>query len=306
MKYNFFTQRHLFVTLCAMVLVFTGCIKEDMDDCKYYTVQLKVENLNGDDITESGIVSEATLFVFDADNKYLDKVLVNAETIRNRKFIELDYPSSSKLNIVAWGGLAGQNQDVTEAQIISDLQVNLQKQGSIANSPDSLYHGTKTVLTRASEGQTINQEIIIRKKVGTVQVRTIGIEYANIPARTKAGGVDPGDFTYLVDKTPGGFDYQGNVIGDSVQYAPEPFVEETTGYLETEKSNVIPSDKIGVSLQGNGKEIYNRNTDDKGDPFKVEAGDDLLVVVQLGEDGNVVSVRSYVRKWGESGQEEEL
>lgn len=306
MKYNFFTQRHLFVTLCAMVLVFTGCIKEDMDDCKYYTVQLKVENLKGGDITESGIVSEATLFIFDADNKYLDKVSVNAETIRNRDFIELDYPSSSKLNVVAWGGLAGQNQDVTDAQIISDLQVNLQKEGNIANSPDSLYHGTKTVLTRSSEGQTINQEIVIRKKVGSVQVRTIGIEYANVP--TKAGeGVDPDNFTYIVDKTPSGFDYQGNEIGDSVSYSPEPFVEETTGYLETAKSNVIPSDKIGVSLKGSdGKEIYYVDKDNDNEPLKVDVGEDRLIIVQLGEDGNVVSVKSYVRNWGESGQEEEL
>lgn len=306
MKYNFFTQRHLFVTLCAMVLVFTGCIKEDMDDCKYYTVQLKVENQNGGDITESGIVSEATLFVFDANNKYLDKVLVNAETIKNRRYIELDYPSSSQLNVVAWGGLSGQNQDVTEAQIISDLQVNLQKQGNIANSPDSLYHGTKTVITRASEGQTIHQEIVIRKKVGSVQVRTIGIEYVNAPVSKAGESVNPNDFTYIVDKTPSGFDYQGLTIGDSVSYSPEPIIAETTGYLETEKSNVIPSDKIGVSLQGNGVEIYNRDVDDDGKPFKVEAGDDLLIVVRLGEDGNVVSVKSYVRKWGESGQEEEL
>lgn len=307
MKYNFFTQRNLFVAFCAMALAFTGCIKEEMGDCKYYALRLKVENTKGGDITESGIVSEATLFIFDENNKFLDKVLLDDKAIKSRKSIELDYPSSAKLNVVAWAGLAGERQNVTDAKLISDLEVNLKKDGTIASSPDSLYYGIKTnVITRSSEGQTINQEIVIRKKIGSVQVRTVGIEYARVPASKAGNGtVSPDDFSYIVDRTPSGFDYQGNMIGDSVSYSPAPFINET-GYLETDKANVIPADNISASLMSKGTQIYNVSKNDKGESFNVGVDENLLIVVQLGEDGNVLSVKSSVRAWGDTDQEEEL
>ena len=52
MKHILFTKKLLLLAMVLLGISTTGCIKEDLDEC--YTLKLKVENIKGDDITESG------------------------------------------------------------------------------------------------------------------------------------------------------------------------------------------------------------------------------------------------------------
>ena len=55
------TKKGLFLALVAVMVLATGCIKEDLDEC--YKLTLKVVNHKGDDITALSVVSEAKLFI---------------------------------------------------------------------------------------------------------------------------------------------------------------------------------------------------------------------------------------------------
>ena len=94
------TKKVLFLALVAVTVFATGCIKEDLDEC--YKLTLKVVNHKGDDITALSVVSEAKLFIYDNNSKLLDTRDLNDAFIRGKETIELNYPESSKLHLIAW------------------------------------------------------------------------------------------------------------------------------------------------------------------------------------------------------------
>ena len=112
------TKKVLFLALVAVTVFATGCIKEDLDEC--YKLTLKVVNHKGDDITALSVVSEAKLFIYDNNSKLLDTRDLNDAFIRGKETIELNYPESSKLHLIAWGNLKG-HQDVNEATKAEDF-----------------------------------------------------------------------------------------------------------------------------------------------------------------------------------------
>lgn len=300
MQHRLNTSKRLFLSLFAIALFGASCIKEDMGDCKYYTLKLVVQNLKGDDITENTPVADATIFIFDQEGKFLEEVKMDEKSIKSRKTIELNYPAASKLQIVAWGGIAGEKQNVPVIENISDLEITLKKESigfedEIAQSPDNLYHGTQTIATRASEGTTVENTVVIRQKVGSYIVTGSGFN----TAATKASG---DNYEFYVRRTPSGINAQGISIGDSVSYKPEPNI--IAGAFTTQEANLLPSDKISLDVYKNG-EFY-RNVD-KGDggAFRVGPGDQANIVVILGQDGEITAKFS-IRPWGEANQDEEL
>ncbi|MFQ6927365.1 MAG: FimB/Mfa2 family fimbrial subunit [Parabacteroides merdae] len=120
---------------------------EDLDEC--YKLTLKVVNHKGDDITALSVVSEAKLFIYDNNSKLLDTRDLNDAFIRGKETIELNYPESSKLHLIAWGNLKG-HQDVNEATKAEDFAVSLKSEGEIAQSPDSIFFGDIDVTVRGT------------------------------------------------------------------------------------------------------------------------------------------------------------
>ena len=84
-------------TIVLLLLIWgqTSCIREGLQECEeVYFITIKVvDMLTGEDITASGEVSHAILFVFDADEQY------RSEPTRTRSGKEYRYPSLSKIRI---------------------------------------------------------------------------------------------------------------------------------------------------------------------------------------------------------------
>lgn len=117
MKHILFTKKLLLLAVALLGISTTGCIKEDLDEC--YTLKLKVENIKGDDITESGWMESTNLYIFDENLNYLETRSLDKNFIRSRNEIVLDgYTADRSLRIVAWGNVnaLGENQTVSEAQ----------------------------------------------------------------------------------------------------------------------------------------------------------------------------------------------
>ncbi len=305
MKYKLVTKKSLFLMFAVFAMFATSCIKDDLAEC--YKLTLKVERLNkGEvvDITALGEVSDATLYIFDANKNFLESRKVDKEFITSRKEITLDnYPETTTLYLVAWGNLEGGNQNITQPKNMDDLKVQLKSADGYAQSPDSLYYGSKEVTTLGSGVTGGNGEVIIRQKTGTYTITTVGLSNG-----LKAYGLkSASDFDFYINQTLDTYDNSGKLGGDSVAYNPEGQYDAaqewlTTGVIDDShfggKQNSFAGENLGVRIaSADGKIDRTAYTDDEGKPFEIPEAGRLDVRILFGEDGNI-SFRAQITRWG--------
>lgn len=301
MKYKSFTKKHLVMAALLTMSLFTvGCVDEDFDEC--YKLTLKVENVNGEDITESGDVSETDLYVFDENLNFLEKRSLDDAFIKSRANIVLNYPASTKLCIVAWGNTAGKNETVSQDQLIENLKVMLKASNSLAQSPDNLYYGAQLVTTKGDGNITGNDTIVIHPKVGRITVRTEGLQYAL--KRLKSEGIRATEAPqFYMNNTLSGYNYSGTLIGDSVYYNPDA-TWSTNGnerYTPVAK-NTAAGTHLTFSVDVGKVTLGSVSIDDTGTPLATVEGKQTDVVIIFNEEGVLVSAHATVRPWGEVDQ----
>lgn len=299
MKCIYFKKQRLLFVLCALTVFTTGCINDFLSECKYdkYSLTVKVVNAKGDDITPQSPVNEATLFVFDEQGVFVDSVHVDKATITSRTPIELDYPADAKLTVVGWGGLSGGNQEITaltSKTTLQDFNVSLFKNAGIAEAPDRLYHGLEEITTRAGE-LTADHEVVISPKVSYTHLNTVNFHYY-LESKGLRSKADAGELNYILTRTPSKFDYKGNMGGDSVSYNPP--AEMMVGEFVADSSHIVPNESFGLSLYDDGKLIGSRSLDDDNKPFRVGVDSILLIQIEFGKDGTIISAKTAVRPWG--------
>lgn len=296
MKHISSTKQGLWIALIAWVILAAGCIKEELDAC--YKLRLKVER-KGNDITSSGYVSNASLYIFDEKLNYLETRRLDKDFIVARKVIELPYPENRKLNIVAWGNETNGRQDITEAERIEEFKVMLKSQNGLAQTPDSLYYGIKQVVTKAGGIADADAEIVIRPKVGTFKVQTSGLEYKLRSLGMKAAG----EMDFNMDRTLSGFDYQGKLIGDSVYYVPRSgWNDSQKEWITPEEETMCAGENLKVKLNmgdltlGTATEAIDSQTGEIG-PIKCREGELTEVIIEFAPDGSL-SARMRITPWG--------
>lgn len=281
----------LFIIISVLGLgLVTGCVKEDLDAC--YQVVIKVVNLNGDEITGSGEVSHATLFVFDHDSTFLESVAVDRDAIVNKRPVVLDYPVDRPLHLVAFGGTVPleTKQEVpqlTGADKMSDLKVRMKESNSIAVPPDDLFSGVEDVTISKSDFRTY--EVVIRKKVTKVIVRTEG--FSHIPTKAVEG------YSFRVLDVPGGFDYQGKGLEETAVYNPDYRLITEKNVLLSDTSNVVPDKRIYAEFTRPDGTTDRVEADDENEPFIPKLGENLTIVFVYGPNGTL-SCRTEVTPWG--------
>lgn len=306
MKHTFFSNKWLILFLFAAAFGGTSCIKEDLDTC--YRLVVTVWNNNGDEITEAGDVQEAALFIFDENEKFLEKVMVDRSTIQSRQAMELNYPAGRQLKIVGWGGTLSLDKrqkfsELGPGSTIQDLKMTVltQNDGN-ATPPDKLYYGTKLVDTK-SGGEGPVYEVPIREKMSRVMVATEGFQYVyrnGAPqnrsiAGTKAGALD--GYEVYVKRVPGGCDYKGENLADEAVYNPDKELDDT-GELASTVSNFLPSNTIQAQISRPDGTTDVRDTDDDGQPFQPVVGQTLVIRLIYSPQGTLVSCKTEIRPWG--------
>lgn len=305
MKHISFIKRNLILAFGAFVFLGTGCIKESLDPC--YKLYLRAENVRGDDITVLGQVRDVSLYVFDENENYLETRALDKNFITTRQEIVLtNYPADKKLHLVAWGNLGDKtNQQITEPKTLNDLKLMLKSNNGIAQSPDSLYYGSKEVLATGG-GVSQNDTLVVRIKTGTITIKTEGVQ--NI---TKS----PDELGFAMDNTLDTYDAAGEQTGSEVSYQPGSMYDasisewRTTGEVSAETvgkaggmQNVFPGDDLTFTLSRNGSDLMKVNkllnveTGVEETP-SVPAGGRLDIIFKFADDGTI-SARMRVSPWG--------
>ncbi|MCD8135263.1 MAG: FimB/Mfa2 family fimbrial subunit [Parabacteroides gordonii] len=287
------SRQWLLAAVCTAALVLTSCIQENLAAC--YKLTLKAENAKGDDVTGTAL-ADASLYVFDENYIHLETVRMTEGQIRNREEIRLNYPEDRNLHVVAWGNLSGENQTITESEVIEELKVMLKSRDGLAQKPDDLFYGSHLVQTKAAGGYYENDTIVVRPKLSQVNIITQNIKYAlnrNFPTTVN----EDINCDYFVNRTLSGFDYQGQLTGDSVYYSPDAGWDENKEYFAP-NYRMCSGENLGVELTAEDRTLAIATHDDNGNPLKAPEAGILYVVLRFGEDGALLSVRQTVRPWG--------
>lgn len=303
MKHIFSITKVFLMALCiGWGLLATSCINEDLDACQRYSLTLRVLNLDGDDITvgSSEDVEHASVFVFDENGKYLEKIKMTSAQITSETPIQVNYPATAKLQIVAWGNVDNDRQELQVGSTIEDLKVQIAKSGNYAQSPDSLFYGKKDI--SLDQGTLIkNEELPIQLAVGRLQMRTLNLQ-AGIAKIAQQSGLRADDVNcqFYFDRTLDQLNASCEVEGENATYNPD--AEWVGGEWEmTDYALIFPGElQLGVFEASGSISIEKDEDTDYVDKTKLRAaaGHDTIVVFVWGDDGEYLGARVKVRPWG--------
>ena len=309
MKHIAIIKQSLILVAGLLAALLTSCIKDDLAECSKLT--LKVEGVASDgeiiDITRLGDVTDATLYIFDANKNFQEARKLDKDFILAKEVIKLDnYPDNTKLYIVAWGNLEGGKQNITsQPKTMDDLTLQLKSDNEgYAQSPDSLFFGARDVTSLGSGIVGGDGEVVIRLVTSTYTVKTEGLQNALNFYGLKSSG----DFDFYINNTLDSYDAAGNQVGDSIPYNPEgQYDTQSVEWLSTGpvdiaqyggKQTAFAGEKLGVRVKSKtgsvDRTIY--KTEDGEDLF-MPAGGRANFVIRFAEDGNI-SIRSTVTPWG--------
>lgn len=305
MKHISFAKQSLLLVCGIFAVMLTGCIKDDLDECSKLT--LKVENALGDDITALGLVESASLYIFDANQNFLETRKVDKSFITSKNPITLDgYPDNTKLQIIAWANMKTDNQTLVDAKRLEELTLKLKSENGYAQNPDSLYYGNKEVTTLGSGIVGGDSEIAVRIKTGTVTIRTNGLQ-----SSLKSFGLkSASSIDMYLDRALNAYDYKGVQTGDSVTYNPNGTLDDNQEWLSTGeiddsrlggKQNIFAGQNMVLVVNKDGqllKEITEFENQSTGEmkPLTMGEGDRIDIIVTF-SDGNI-SAQMRVSPWG--------
>lgn len=278
MKSTKITNRFFAAMVVIGLMLFTGCASDASSDSfngpddnelanavvSPFSIVLKAYDAEGSDVTTDGDLANATLFVFNDQNDFVQQIPVGKSTLLQRKNIDISCASSDYITVVAWGGLSAANTEISSlspANIISDLEVQLKQNDGIAAVPGDLFYGQQKVTRSATK--TASQEVKLVRKVSSLSLVTKGL--------VKKYGTTEGNYEYRITGTKNAFNYRGEVTGEEVSYVFSATFDRK-GQLFADTESVIPSENLTVSLYKDGELVFSTEKSKNGEKLSAKAG----------------------------------
>lgn len=251
-----------------------------------FSVVLKAYSDNKD-ITVDGDVDQTTLFVFDQYGDFYKQINVDRTYLLQAKPIEISCPDSKQITVVAWAGISGDNENISamsQANIISDLQVSLKQNNGVAASlPGDLFYGQVTLKSASTKSGA--ETLKIERKVSSISLITKGV--------IKVLDSKDGNFYYKVKKTKSSFNHNGELTGEDVEYIIPATLNEK-GNVVADNTTILPASNITVELYKDDKMILSSENVKNLEKVSVNEGEQSEMTFDLSKNsGNIV-----VTDWG--------
>lgn len=310
MKHIFSKAKAFLPMLCiGWGILATSCINENLDAC--YTLTLRVLNSSGDDITEGDAVLDAGLYIYDENGRYLETVTLNAAQVKSHTPVEINYPATANLRIVAWGNTEGAQQTVAAGSTINDHTLQLATRtgsATVMEHPRDLFFGSDEDIPLRAGVLTRNEVVDISPKVGRLQMRTENLA-AGLAAWREQNGLRADEdvtFDFYFDKSFGRVISDGTTASDGLSHNPAA-AQSTEGEWDMQEvedgfENVLPGELQEGAFHINGVVFETEAIDyTTGEPIHTEEGYDTIVVFEwndLGEFAGLrVDMQVSVRPW---------
>lgn len=288
--------------LLMLCIVQAACIREDNDDCPAGNDEhvLTVHSFDGqgNELTGTGAVSEVMLYIFDAQNHFLQSI-----SCKENETVPINYPEQEKIAVIGWGNSQSNNQTMPQpiqGTPLESLQMSLLHSGEgTLLSPDDLFYGSVNVdFSAATRVVTVTHQLNLQRKVAGMEIIVKGI-----PQRFET---DDEDFTLQVNETAEGMDFMGDLTTSHNNYRPtcrfNSLKELIAPIFRTLPSGGRP---VTVTLYKGNEPVYEASTNEEGTPFILEAGKLLSITIDLNK-GAGGSASFFVNKWNESNINQEF
>lgn len=293
--------RPLAWVLCAGLLL-CGCTKQTTDECAdEVQVDVHVVDVEGEDITDQGVIENLSLFVFDHDKLFLRRL-----DTRIGESLRLYFPDQDLIHVVSWGNLSATCMELTEltpgvpmhqAMVrLKDhpLPQNTTIQGGtraqtrgIAMTPDDLFYSYDEISLRTGAQTSYTLQM-------TRSVAAMSITMRNL--QSYANRYDD-NYSLVVRETYNAIDFYGRLTGDKVGYVPATSFNDKKE-LTAPLFNLLPSHAEGVieiDIYHGEELITTVKNDNDGQTLKALQGKVLNVLVDFRMN---VSVTVSVTPWG--------
>lgn len=277
------------VAALLLVILTTGCIKEDLDDCppKGVTFTVKAYDNDGKELTREE-AGDVVMFIFDGEKRFLEKV-----DTKIGENITVIPPTEGGIHVVAWSNLAGGHQKVPQplpGTPMDECGITLlpaPQGGDYRLSPDDLFRGD----IHLPAGETTGTHTLpIYRETGQMDITIRNLK--------EFAGYNDDNYTVVVRETSSGIDFRGNLYGDKVAYRPEgTFV--TNGSAEEftiPPFNLFPSQQITIEIYHSDELIVAVSKDASQTPVSVQKGLATHVLIEL---KTLLSVSVSISPWGE-------
>lgn len=280
----------LFLIIFLITGSLTSCFKDDLSDCpRPFQITIKALDVDLNDITETGEVKNAILFVFDQNNQLVKGFTLNAAQIKGRQPIDIkiDYPGFESLYFVAWGNVdeSLEYSSIENVRNLLDLYVKLKTQGGFAISPGDFFRGTLTVpLEYGGIEYGESHEVEIKRMTSGVTITAINLKEWN-------NNLD-GEYSFVVRESLDTYDQDGHLIGSSIAYSPVSSFA-SNGDLSAPIFYTFPTESgkgYQIDILFNGKVIYTINHDSQGHQFVPVVGRTMNIIIDFRAELSVICV----------------
>ena len=250
-----------------------------------FSVVLKAYS-DSQDITSHGDVDNTTLYIFDQNNDFFKQITVDRTYLLQAKPIEISCPGANKITVVAWAGISSENEEISnmsQANIISDLQVSLKQNNGVASSlPGDLFYGQVTINRPSTKAAA--QELKIERKVSSISLLTKGI--------LKMYDSKEGEYFYKIKGTKGTINHNGELTGSEVEYIV-PATINNEGNLVAQKTPVFSASNIVIELYKDNKMILSSENCKNAEKVAVNAGEQVIFKFDLSRNNMSFTVADW-------------
>lgn len=262
-----------------LILLQTSCIREDLQECEeeYFVTIKVVDILTGEDITTSGEVGHAGLFIFDANEQLRYTVNVDSNHIRQKIPVLITPKIIGHHWISVWGNLEGYPPET---------------------SSGDLFFG----ITKITGSKVRNEEIIISRKNARMYITVRGL-----PAL-----YDAADYYFSIDLNNNGYDLKGTPIPHATTIKQNGITLENNDFVSLSSfslthTNGNKEDYVTISLYKKRPGTENRediliasiNSDLNGNHIVLPAGQTTNLLIDLCQE---INVRVKISPWDKTEQ----
>jgi len=209
----------IFIALC----IFTpGCVQDDLSECGIGVQFRYIKNVDAVD-KFAAQVDVITLFVFDANDRYLGQYSSEGETLTNNYIMNVPL-KGGHYKLIAWGNPAGcyTLTDCVQGETTMEefmLRLNSLDNRVTEHPAHLFYGGVQEVDIVAADGRQ-NILVDLTKNTNSIYVTAHGLPLRE--AETRSGT----PFSCTITSRNGAYKYDNSITGERLTYIPQYRVEE--------------------------------------------------------------------------------
>lgn len=280
-----------------LLLATASCVREDVDKCMQYGLNVRAVDAEGNDLTRSGALQKADVYLFN-ENGFVRMVPAGASS----DFL-FGHDRSERLTLVAWGNLKEDTlitTGITRGTSIARARLKLKEhaQGNCLPLTD-LFYCRKELGGAATRGMREETLTLVMERMAaglSIRTRYLAERYPH----------DGKPCTLIVRGTGTEVDFMGETAGEGAGYRPLSVTDEK-GDVYAQPFRIFPTaagECIEIDIYRGQERLCTVSRDNDFKPLCAPAGKHTNIEI----DFRYAEIRAFVSvlPWGEVNQDAEM